>query len=95
MIEERPGGVALHLKVIPRAKRNSLGPAVGGMIKLHITAPPVDDKANQAILRYLAELFQLRKGELRILKGMRSPLKTVFLPVTRETVEKQLETKDD
>lgn len=90
MIEEQPGGVILHLKVIPRAKRDSLGPAVGGFLKLHITAPPVDDKANHEVIRYLAELFQLRKSDLRILKGLRSPLKKVFLPVSREAVEKRL-----
>ena len=42
---------------------------MGDAIKLAITAPPVDGKANQAVIEYLAEVFRVAKSSIAIVSG--------------------------
>ena len=58
--------LSLNVYVQPRASTNRLAGMHGKAIKLCITAPPVDDKANTAVLAFLAKLFGLPKKRVRI-----------------------------
>ncbi len=63
-------GSALQLRITPRASRNEIvGILNDGTIKIHITAPPVDDKANQALVEYLAEVLGVSKSRIDIVAG--------------------------
>ena len=64
------------LKVVPGAKRNLLKKEAGG-IKVYLTAPAVDGKANKALVRFLAEHFDARKADVTIIKGLKSRHKTI------------------
>lgn len=61
--------LVLRLRVQPRASRNSLGERFGDRIKLYLTAPPVDGKANAALIAYLAGAFGTPKSRIRIRRG--------------------------
>ncbi|MEJ2655481.1 MAG: DUF167 family protein [Acidihalobacter sp.] len=61
--------LVLRLRVQPRSSRNSLGDLFGDRIKLYLTAPPVDGKANTALIAYLAEAFGTPKSRIRIRRG--------------------------
>jgi uncharacterized protein len=67
-------GAQFALRVQPRASRNAItgtipdGP-LGAAVKLAITAPPVDGKANQAVIDYLAGLFRVSKSSIVIVSG--------------------------
>lgn len=77
--QERDGGVSLRLKVIPKAKQNQLKPNETGELVCRLQAPPVDGKANEALIAYLAETFGIRRAQVTIVSGEKSRKKTVFL----------------
>jgi len=59
------------IRVIPRAKQNKVVEEEG-RVKVYLTAPPVEGRANQALIEVLAAHFQVRKGDIRIVKGEKS-----------------------
>lgn len=59
----------LRLRVQPRASRNSLGEPLGDRLKVYLTAPPVEGKANAALQAFLAEVFGVAKGSVHIRRG--------------------------
>lgn len=69
--------LTLRLHVQPRASRTAWGELHGGRIKLYLTSPPVDGKANAALRAFLAGEFGVPKGRVRILRGASGRDKTV------------------
>ena len=65
-------GVLLFVKVQPRARRNEIGGLVGNELKVKVTAPPVDSAANEALVRFLAEILGCSRGSIRLLHGQTS-----------------------
>lgn len=63
-------GAAIAVRVTPRASRNEITQILeDGTIKIRITAPPVEGKANEALLRYLAEVLDISPSSLEIVAG--------------------------
>jgi len=50
-----------------------------GRLKIKIAAPPVDGKANESLIEFLAKTFKISKSNIEILKGHTSKLKTIKL----------------
>lgn len=69
----------LNLYVQPKASRDQVTGLHGTEIKLAITAPPVDGKANAHILKLLAKLFQVSKSQVELTKGELSRHKMVLI----------------
>jgi len=70
----------LRLRVSPGAKRSGVnGPYGEGAVRLAVSAPPVDGKANAEVERFLAELAGLPRGSVRVVGGAASRDKTVLL----------------
>ena len=67
----------LTVKVHPRARRSALAGRIGNAWKLSLAAPPVDGKANEECVRYLAELAGVPRSRVRIVMGLTSRLKVV------------------
>ena len=59
----------LRIKVQPRASKDEIAEILGDSLKIRITAPPVDGKANQHLLAYLAKLFKVAKSKVILLAG--------------------------
>ena len=57
------------VKVIPRSSKNQVFVLGPGDLKVKLTAPPVEGKANEALIKVLAEHFQVKKSSLRIVAG--------------------------
>ena len=86
---ETTNGVILQLRIIPRAKVSAIAGILGDALKIRLQAPPVDGKANQALLKFLAEKFPQKKIEL--LSGATGRNKRVLIHgVTGAAVEKIL-----
>jgi hypothetical protein len=68
-IRETAEGAQFSLRVQPRASRNAIAGIVGDALKLAITAPPVDGKANQAVIEFFAELLRVPKSSVVIVAG--------------------------
>ena len=76
-LQQRADGVSFAVKVHPRARKNAITGAVGDALKLALTAPPVDGKANQAVVEFFADFFQIPRSSVTITSGATSRLKTV------------------
>jgi len=59
----------LRVKVQPKSSRNALGELFGDRLKVYLTAPPVDGKANAALVKQLAKEFKVAKGQITIQRG--------------------------
>lgn len=79
------GSVLLRIHVQPRAAQNQVAGLQGEALKLRLSAPPVDGKANKAVLAFLAELFALPKSALSLKSGQQSRQKTVLINGVSET----------
>ncbi len=73
------GSLLLRLHVQPRAAANELAGLQGDALKLRLTTPPVDGKANKAVIAYLAKFFHLPKSSLSIKSGQQSRIKAVVI----------------
>ncbi len=63
-------GSALAIRVTPKASRNAIvGVMDDGTIKIHLTAPPVEGQANQALLEFLSQVLEVPKSNLEIVAG--------------------------
>ncbi|MDQ1277159.1 MAG: uncharacterized protein QG555_199 [Thermodesulfobacteriota bacterium] len=79
MIKEIPAGVLLKLKVLPRSSRCELVGRHGDALKIKVTAPPLEGRANEEIIEFLAEALGIKKGRLTIITGHKSQHKTVAI----------------
>lgn len=84
------GDVRLALRVRPGAKRTELVDVHGGRIKLDVAAPPVDGKANKAVVAWFAGLLGVRKSAVEISAGAHSRDKTVRIRATLHEVREAL-----
>ena len=66
----------IEIKVIPNARKNSVSEE-GDICKVRVTAPAVDGKANKAVIAVLSEFYQVKKRDIRIIRGERSREKLV------------------
>ena len=76
-IRETETGVVFRIWVVPRASRCEPAGIQDDALKLRITAPPVEGKANEACIALLAELLGVKKAQVAIIAGHASRMKTV------------------
>ena len=89
MIEiiERDGSVVFAVRVTPRASRNAIEGEYQGALKVRLTAPPVEERANDALRRFLAARLNVPVSAVRIVGGEKSRNKRVAVAgVTRAQV---------
>lgn len=67
----------IQIKVVPRAKRPGVEQLSDGSWRVAVAAPAEDGKANAAVIEALAERFDVPKGAVKIVRGLRSRLKEV------------------
>lgn len=66
----------LTVRVVPNAKKERLL-VEGGTVKVYLNAPPVDGKANDALIEFLTEHYKVRRSAVRIVRGETSRTKVV------------------
>jgi uncharacterized protein len=75
---ENTGDAAvLSLRIQPRASRNEIVSMENGGFKVRLTAPPVDNAANESLIRFLSEILTLPRSQIEILSGHTSRDKTI------------------
>ena len=70
-------GTRLELRVMPRSPRNEIGGVRDGRLLVRVTAPPVDDAANDAVVRALAARLKVPVSRIRLVIGQTSRSKVV------------------
>lgn len=71
--------LSLAVHVQPRSSRNRVAGLHGSAVKVCVTAPPVDNKANAAVIKLLGDLFGVPKSSLSIMSGSRGRSKQVLI----------------
>ena len=74
----------LWVRVSPRAKRDALIGADNGYLKVGITAPPVDGKANDRLRKFLAVVFGVPGSRVELLSGDKTRLKRLRIQAPRK-----------
>lgn len=72
-------GLILKIKVEPRSSRAGIAGSYGDALKVKLTSPPVEGKANEELIEILAKEFRIRKKDIEIISGRTSKNKVVRL----------------
>jgi uncharacterized protein len=78
-IAANEGGVSFYVQVRPRASRDAIEGEHADALKIRLTAPPVDDRANEALVRLLAQRLNVPRAAVRIVAGKKSRRKRVVV----------------
>ena len=78
MIKETENGLVIKLKIVPNSSKNDII-LEDEFIKIKVTAQPIENKANKALIEFLSKRFKIPKTSIEILKGDTSKEKTVLL----------------
>ena len=83
--------VTLKVHVQPRASKDGIEGLWGDALKVKLNAPPLEGKANKALMRFLAERFGLAPSQVEIIAGRRSRNKLLRITgISREALERIL-----
>ncbi len=84
-------GARIEIRVQPRASRNSISGTRAGLLRIRVTAPPVDGQANAAAIALLAQALDLPKSSIHLVKGASSRQKTLAIEsMSQEEVNQRL-----
>jgi uncharacterized protein (TIGR00251 family) len=90
-IQDSANGATFAIKVHPRAKKNGITGEVGCALKLSLTAPPADGKANQACVEFFAKLLNVPRSSVTIASGHASRNKVIRVAgITAQQVRERL-----
>ena len=90
-IHDTPAGATFAVKVQPRAKKNAITGELGDALKLALTAPPVEGRANEACVEFFAELLNVSRSSVTIASGAASRNKVIRVAgLSAEEVRKRL-----
>ncbi len=90
-IHETADGVNFAIKVHPRARKNAITGELGGALKVSLTTPPVEGRANEACIEFLAKLLKVPRSSVTIASGQTSRNKVIRVEgVTAEQVRERL-----
>ena len=87
-VTEQSGTVTFLVRVQPHASRDEITGIIDGALKIRLCAPAIEDRANEALREFLADLLKRPKSAVRILSGDRSRSKRVAIDgVTQKQVQ--------
>jgi uncharacterized protein (TIGR00251 family) len=91
-IKESAGTVTFAIRVHPRAKKSAITGKHGDALKLSLTAPPIEGRANEAVIDFFAQLLRLPRSSITIAAGQMSRNKVVRISgITAAALEAKLE----
>jgi uncharacterized protein (TIGR00251 family) len=90
-IQESSGGVTFAVRVHPRAKKNAITGELGDALKLALTSPPVEGRANEACIEFFAKLLKVPRSSVTIASGQSSRKKVIRVAgLSAEEVRKRM-----
>jgi uncharacterized protein (TIGR00251 family) len=76
-IYESPDGVRFSVRVHPRAKKNAITGELGEALKVSLTSPPIEGRANEACIEFFAKLLKVPRSSVTIASGQSSRNKVI------------------
>lgn len=90
-LREANGTVSFAVRLVPRASRNEIVGVEGDALKIRLHAPPVEGKANEALVRFLAERLDVPRANVEIVTGHAARRKVIRVRgVTAGQIEKMM-----
>ncbi|MFZ0291467.1 MAG: DUF167 domain-containing protein [Candidatus Sulfotelmatobacter sp.] len=90
-MQESGSAVTFAVKVHPRAKKNAITGELGDALKISLTAPPIDGKANEACIEFFAKLLKVPRSSVTIASGHTSRSKVIRVAgLSAEEVRKRV-----
>ena len=90
-IRDHAAGASFVVKIHPRAKRDGISGEVGDALKVDLTAPPVEGKANEAVTRFFADLLKVPRTSVTIASGKTNRMKVIHVAgITAEQIRQRL-----
>lgn len=77
VIRDTASGVTFAVKVHPRAKKNAITGEIGDALKVSLTAPPVEGRANEACIEFFAKILNVPRSSVTIAAGQNSRNKVI------------------
>jgi uncharacterized protein (TIGR00251 family) len=71
-LQQTDHGILLHVRAQPNAKKNAVGGERNGALKVAVTAPPEDGRANAALVQLLADTLGVKPSQVELLRGATS-----------------------
>lgn len=91
MIRPSPNGCTFSVRVHPGAKRNAITGTHDNALKISLTSPPTNGRANQALIAFLAERLNIPRASIELISGHTSRTKTLRLTgITTAEAESRL-----
>ncbi len=87
----RDGRVTITLHIQPGARKTEVAGLHGDALKIRLAAPPVDGKANEALLRFVAETLKIQRTAVSLKSGQTSRRKVIEVDGTTMTAVAGLE----
>ena len=78
-IRETVEGVVLRVVLQPRSSRTAIEGIVNGSLKIKVTSPPVEGKANQACLEFLSKQLSIPKTHMSVSAGQKTRFKSITI----------------
>jgi uncharacterized protein (TIGR00251 family) len=76
-VHDSPSGATFAVRIHPRARKNAITGELGEALKLSLTAPPVEGKANAACIEFFANLLKVPRSSVTIAAGQTSRNKLI------------------
>ena len=92
MIKEVAEGLIIKIKIVPNSSKNDIV-LEDEFIKIKVTAQPIENKANKALIEYLSKTFKIPKSSIKILKGETSKEKTLLFSISDKTKKDEIISK--
>lgn len=92
LIRETKNGLSFDIHVNPHASKAQIAGIAGGLLKVKVTAPPVEGAANEACIGLIAKKLGIRKSQLTIAAGAKGRKKTILVSaIDKMELEQKLE----
>ena len=89
MIKETSNGLLIRIKIVPNSSKNDLI-IEDEFIKVKVTAQPIENKANKALVEFLSKRFKVPKTSIEIVKGDTSKEKTLLFSIKDEEKKQKI-----
>ncbi len=76
-MQKTKDGIIFKVKVQPKASKNEFAGLYQDALKIRLTAPPVEGKANKALIDFLADWLGVKKSQVEIVSGQLSKIKII------------------
>ena len=91
IISEKADGCLLKCWIQPRSSRNAVVGVHGDAVKIALSAPPLDGKANKGLFKFLSKYFKLSKSNIQLVSGESSRNKIIHISgLNKETIIKKI-----